>query len=289
MDNNKNQQDLKRKNDVFSTPEIEIDKGFFNNVIKWIKKNNKFIIPFALSLLIIFVLYLLISSNKSKLFPPEINSNYVKNYHSGLESNIEFLLLSLHNDIPVPDSVEFISDSIKFIRKDITEVLTKNKLYKQLSAMGFVYSIVIDLKSYKDLDIESWVYRANYNENEKNLIYAEFTIDFTYKNNVIDVKSLELNYEHFKSVEIPVELPPKDTSEKTIKEETEEITADSTLKKDIDTSKNTKSRTDENLKTEENNTDDNLKEKDGKEEKNKDIKSENTDKDKPAKKDSVKK
>jgi hypothetical protein len=288
MDNNNNQQDFKRKNDVFSTPEIEIDKGFFNNIIKWIKKYKKIIIPIALSALVIFVLYLLISSNKSKLFPPEINANYVKNYHSGLESNVESILLNFHNDIPVPDSVEFISDSIRFIRKDITEVLPKNKLYNQLSAMGFVYSIVIDLKSYKDLDIESWVYRANYNENEKNLIYAEYTVDFTYKNDVIDVKSLELNYEHFKTVEIPVEFPPKDTA-KTLKEENEEIIADSTLKTDIDTSKNTKNKVEENLKTEEKNTDDKLIEKDGKDEKNKDIKSEEIDKDKPAKRDSVKK
>lgn len=286
-DNNK--QDFKRKNDVFSTPEIEIEKGFVNKILKWSKKNSKLIIFLTVLVITIIILFFFINSYKSKLFPPVINANYVKNYHSGLESNVESVLLNFHNDIPVPDSVEYISDSIRFIRKDITEILNKGKLYKQLSAMGFVYSIVIDLKSYKDLDVESWVYRANYNDNEENLLYAEFTLDFTFKNNIIYIKSLELNYEHIKYVDIPLELPPEDTSQKTIKTETEESTADSTVKVEKDTTQSSKNKDDVNLKPEDIKTDDKTNEKDNKEEKNKDIKHGDTDKDKPAKRDSVKK
>lgn len=285
MDKNKdNLSGNQEKSDVFSTPEIEIKQGFKKTFQNWTKRNIKVIVPVGIIILLIIVLFIFINSHKSDLFPPELNSNYVKNYHAGLESNIEFILLNLHNDIPVPDSVEFNSDSIKFIRKDITETLTGEKLKKRLSEMGFVYSIVIDVKSFKDLDIESWIYRANYNDNEKNLVYAEFVLDFTNRDNIITLKSLELNYEHFKSIEIPVTETPKDTSKKPVKKDSL-LTADSISKMKKDTTTKLKEK-DETIKEDEMKTDESEKDKN---EKKQDNKTEDTDKDRPARRDSVKK
>lgn len=277
-----------RKNDVFSTPEIEMDKGLFNTFIRWIKKNVKVIIPVAIIILLILVLFIFIG-NKSKLFTPVLNSNYVKNYHSGIESKIEFILFNLHNDFPVPDSIEFHSDSIKFIRKDFTENLSKDKLNKSLSGMGFVYSIVIDLKSYKDLNIESWIYRANYNDNEDNLVYAEFTIDFVNNDNIIKILSLELNYEHYKNIELPVITTPVDTSKKTVKKDSL-IAADSIAQVKKDTSAAVKDK-EEILKDGEKKTEETDKEKKSDEDNKNEKKPNNKidEKDKPASRDTSKK
>ncbi|MBN1633765.1 MAG: hypothetical protein JW917_06345 [Ignavibacteria bacterium] len=278
-----------KNNDIFSTPEIEIREGFSNTLKKWTKKNKKVIIPVAIIILLLVIIFIFISSNKSKLFPPVINANYVKNYQSGLESNIEFILLNLHNDIPVPDSIEYRSDSIQFIRKDITEMLSRDKLHRRLSDMGFVYSIVIDFKSYKDLYVESWIYRANYNDNEKNLVYAEFVIDFENKDNVITIRSLELNYEHFKSIELPVITTPSDTTKQSVKKDSL-ISSDSTAKVKKDTSSAVKSK-EEIIEDGEKKSEEAEREKingdDTKKEETPEIKSE--DKDKPASRDTSKK
>lgn len=282
--NNENMSGDKGKSDVFSTPEIEVKHGFKNAFQNWTKRNIKVIVPVTVIILLIIILFIFISSNKSGLFPPELNSNYVKNYHSGLESIIESILLNLHNDIPVPDSIEFISDSIRFIRKDMTETLSGNLLHKRLAEMGFVYSIVIDFKSFKDLDVESWIYRANYINNEKNLVYAEFVLDFINRDNIITLKSLELNYEHYKNIEIPVTETPKDTSKKSVKKDSL-ITADSLAKIKKDTTA-LKTEKEEIIKDDEKKTDETEKDKDNKKQ---EVKPDDSDKDKPARRDSIKK
>jgi uncharacterized membrane protein (DUF485 family) len=285
MDKNKdNQPGNQEKRDVFSAPEIKIKQEFKKSFQNWFKKNVKIIIPVSIIILLLIILFIFINSNKSKLFPPEMNSNYIKNYHTGLESNIEFILLNLHNNLPVPDSIEFYADSVKYIRKDVTEMLSRDKLGKVLSEMGFVYSIVIDFKSFKDLDVESWIYRANYNDNEKNLVYAEFVLDFINRDNIITIKSLELNYEYFKSVEIPATEIPKDTTKKPVKKDSV-ITVDSTIKIKKDTTSNVNDK-EETIKEDDKKTEENEKEKN---EKKQDVKTEETDKDKPARRDSTKK
>jgi len=238
-ENNKNNSNLNKNNDVYSTPDIGANKNGFRNIIK---SNFKYILTVLIFIFVLLITILIFKSNDSEFF--NSNSDFVKNYHSGIESNIEFILLNLHNDIDIPDSVSFNSDSVNFISKESTMLLNLKALKDVLAKMGFVYSIVIDSKSFKEADIISWVYRANYNENTNNIIFAEFTVDFSFKNNTVIIRNLELNYQQIKNVELiipPVKKPDTvvvNLKKDTTKTDSVSIKSDTLKNNQKDTSKN---------------------------------------------------
>lgn len=222
------------KNDVFTTPfteKKEEKKTSFLEKFKGLRYKKLFYIIISIIFLII-VLILLFKRAEKDLLRGEIKS--VRNYSTGLESNIESFLFYLHNNEPLPDSVKFYFDKVLYIEFNLQETCGLKRIKELLFKRGFVHSIVIETKTYKDLDIYSWIYRTNFIEG--NYVNAEYIIDFEFKNDTIYPKSFELLSETKKQEEV-ISIPSKDTVIKKKKKETEIIIIDSVAKSKVDSAK----------------------------------------------------
>ncbi|MCX7833477.1 MAG: hypothetical protein N2490_04630 [Ignavibacteria bacterium] len=232
---NKQNQYREEDSDVFSTPFVvekkKKEKATFLRSLKGV--NKKKIIYIVLVLIVILLIFLLlITGSDNNLFKGEIKS--VRNYSTGLEASIESFLFYLHNDEPLPDSIKFYFDKVSYIDLHFQETCGLKRIKELLSKRGFVHSIIIESKTFKDLGVNSWIYRTNFIEGD--YINAEYIIDFEYKNDTLFPKSFELLSETKKQKE-DIGIPSKDTVIKKKKRETEVISIDTLTKNKIDSAK----------------------------------------------------
>ncbi len=236
------QNNIENSEDIFTTPFIGIkvkktNKSFFFKL----SNHKKKIIIITGGLILLFIILIIFRSKDGNLFNREIYS--IRNYSTGLEANIESFLFFLHNDEPLPDSVKFYFSSILYIDLNFQENCGLKRLKELLSKRGFVHSIVIESKTFKDFGVNSWIYRTNFKEGD--FINAEYIIDFEYKNDTIFPKSFELLSETRKVIE-NINIPPKDSvNVKKKKKETELIIIDSAAKRKVDSIKRVESKKEE--------------------------------------------
>lgn len=231
LDENDKKKDL--TDNVFSSPFNKKEKKTKTSLKEKFIKYKINILYFLIPLLLIIVVLLIITGGHKDIVEKEKRS--IRNYPSGIESNIESLLFYLHNDEPLPDSVKFYFDVVSYIESNFNENCSLKRLKELLSKKGFVHSIVIESKTFKDFGINSWIYRTNFLEGD--FINVEYIFDFEFKNDTIILKSFELLSEVRREKEI-IGVPIKDSSNiKKKKKETEVIIIDSSARKKVDSVK----------------------------------------------------
>jgi len=228
-----------KNEDVFSVPKLNVEEKTFT------EKYRKYLLPFLITSGVIVLILLAVFIFKGRNY---FNGNFipdtlVNRNLSGTDSKIERILYYLYSGYTLPDSIEFSVSNVPFITKNGRETMDSLKLISTLRMIP-VKKIDFESKSFVDKDINSWMYRVNYNDNEKKLTNSEYKIDYIEKpDGMIIITSIELLSENKTEELFTI---PSDTSAKPKKDISDSLknrksTIDSLKKAEIkkDTSRKT--------------------------------------------------
>lgn len=203
---------INKNEDVFAVPKLQIEEKSFA------EKYKKYFVPASVFVGVILLIFLTIFMFKGRnYFDGNIIPDSLINKNlTGTDSKIERILYYLYSGYTLPDTIEFSVSNVLFITKNGRETIDSLKLISNLRRIS-VKSIDFESKAFIDKDINAWMFRVNYNENDNKLIDAEYKIDFLEKpDGIITITTFELLSEN-KSDEILL-TPPVDTLAKTKKE-----------------------------------------------------------------------
>jgi len=193
---------INKNEDVFSVPKLQIEeKSIFEKYKKYILPASAFLGIIALVLLAVFFF-----KGRNYFDGNLIPDSLINRNLSGTDSKVERILYYLYSGFTLPDTIDFSVTNVSFITKNGRETIDSLKLISYLRKIP-VRRIDFEGKAFIDKDINAWMFKVIYDDNQNKLIYAECKIDFIEKpDGIISLITFELLSENKSEELIPTPL-----------------------------------------------------------------------------------